>query len=274
MIYKNRFLILRRVVQVGFLFLYVMANVAGWRILEGNLSSSLVLGNIPLSDPYAVIQILLAGGLIAANAIVGAVIIFFVYAMFLGRAFCSWVCPINMVTDLANYLRKVFEAKDVERRQYMSRNIRYYVLALSLVLSLLLGLPAFEFVSPIAMMHRGIVFGMGFGFAALAVIFLFDLFVHKNGWCGYVCPLGGFWSLTTRYSLIRVQHHQEKCTLCMKCKDVCPEKEVLELVGKRSGPVSDGACINCGRCVEVCDDDALNFSIRSLIEKRSENEKL
>ncbi len=42
---KNfRYLLLRRLTQISLLVLYVGANVWGWKILQGNLSSSSVLG--------------------------------------------------------------------------------------------------------------------------------------------------------------------------------------------------------------------------------------
>ena len=52
MIKKYRFLIARRITQISIMVLYVIANVYGINILMGNLSSSLVLKTIPLSDPY------------------------------------------------------------------------------------------------------------------------------------------------------------------------------------------------------------------------------
>ena len=39
------------------------------------------------------------------------------------------------------------------------------------------------------------------------------------------------------------------------------------MVTKTSMPVLSGECTNCGRCVEVCDDDALNFSIKKFSGK-------
>lgn len=269
---KNRYLILRRLVQLSLLSLYVMGNYAGWTILQGNLSNSLILGTVPMSDPFAILQIVLAGGVIAFNALIGALVVLLLYGLFVGRAFCAWVCPMNMVTDLANWLRKVLGIDEAERRIWLSRNIRYWILGLALLLSLFLAMPAFEYISPIAMLHRGIIFGMGVGWAAVLIVFFFDLFVHRNGFCGYICPLGGFYSLVTRLSLIRVKHEQEKCTLCMKCKEVCPEKEVLHMVGKRSEFVTMGECINCARCIEVCEDDALHFNIRTLSENTKENQ--
>jgi len=268
-----RYLILRRFVQIGILILFFGANAWGWKILEGNLTASLLFGKIPMSDPYAVLQMAVAGAVIASDLLIGVGVVALFYFLIGGRAFCSWVCPINMVTDGANYLRRVF---DIDRAQLqkspISRSTRYWILGLSLIVSAFMGIAAFEFVSPISMLHRGIVFGMGFGWAAIGMIFLFDLFVLKNGWCGHICPLGGFYSLLGKFSFIRVHHIEENCTLCMKCKMVCPEKQVLHMIGKESLPILSGECTNCARCIEVCDDDALKFSVRDFIQNKKTGE--
>jgi ferredoxin-type protein NapH len=268
-----RYLILRRVVQISLLVLYFGANAWGWTILMGNLSSSRFLDIVPISDPYAALQMFAAGAVLSADLLMGAALITVLYLVIGGRAFCSWVCPVNMITDAANYLRKKLEIdRVVGVKQPASRNIRYWVLALSLIISFVMGITAFEFISPISMVHRGIIFGLGFGWAAMLIIFLFDLFVLKNGWCGHICPLGGFYSLVGKFSLIRVFHSEENCTLCMKCKDVCTENQVLHMVGKQSLSVLSGECTNCARCIEVCEDDALGFSIRKLAQNKKMGE--
>ncbi|QDF29632.1 quinol dehydrogenase ferredoxin subunit NapH [Halarcobacter anaerophilus] len=265
---NNKFLILRRFTQISIMFLYFAANAWGWNFLIGNLSSSKILNLIPMSDPYAVLQMFVSGAIIASDVFVGALIVVLFYSIIGGRAFCSWVCPVNMITDLANYTRRKFGLNRIQKKQPATRNMRYWIIALSLIISFIFAVPAFEFISPISMIHRGIVFGLGFGWAAILMIFLFDLFVLKNGWCGHICPLGGFYSLIGRFSLIKVEHQEEKCTLCMKCKEVCPESQVLFMVGKESGQVLSAECTNCGRCIEVCEDDAMNFSIRDLIANK------
>ncbi|WP_457602434.1 quinol dehydrogenase ferredoxin subunit NapH [Nitratifractor sp.] len=261
-----KYLVLRRLVQIGVLVLYFMGNWYGWKVLQGDLSTSMIFGKIPLSDPFAILQIFATGAVVATNALIGALIVVLFYGIIGGRAFCSWVCPVNLVTDLAAWLRRKLLIDRIERKVWISRNIRYYMIVLALIVSALVGLAAFEVVSPITILNRGIVFGMGAGMGLIVAIFLFDLFVVKNGWCGHVCPLGGVHSIIGRYSLIRVRHNSDNCTLCMKCKTVCPEVEVLGMIGKRSEFVSRGECTNCGRCVDVCDDDALGFELRNFLE--------
>jgi len=265
-----RYLVLRRVTQFTLLVLYFGGNAWGWTVLRGNLSSSLFLDVVPMSDPYAALQMLAAGAVLATDLLIGVAVVTIFYMLIGGRAFCSWVCPVNMITDAANFLREKLGINRVQGlKQPASRKIRYWVLVLGLIISAVMGVTAFEFISPISMVHRGIVFGLGFGWAAMLVIFLFDLFVLKDGWCGHICPLGGFYSLIGRFSLIKVHHDEAKCTLCMKCKVVCPEHQVLHMVGKQSAPVLSGECTNCARCIEVCDDDALEFSIRKLVNYKT-----
>ena len=114
---KNyRYLILRRLTQITLLVLYVGANAWGWKMLRGNLSTSSILGTIPLSDPYAVIQIAVTGASLGMDILIGALIVTLFYGVIGGRAFCSWVCPINIITDAAAWLRRKLKFSEVQKR--------------------------------------------------------------------------------------------------------------------------------------------------------------
>jgi ferredoxin-type protein NapH len=258
---NHRYLITRRLVQTAVMVLLVGGNLWGWTFLRGNLSSSVVLSAVPLADPFAVLQLLVAGGMLATDVLLGAGITLVFYALVGGRVFCAWVCPMNALTDLANRLGRQFKTATNSHRVF-GRPARYFLLVLAVVLSVILSVAAFEVVSPIGMLQRGLVFGMGAGWLAVAAVFLFDLLIQRNGFCGHVCPLGAFYALIGRAALIRVAHDHEKCTQCMDCLEVCPENQILELVGQASGSVLNGVCTNCGRCIEVCPEAALAFSSR------------
>ena len=172
---KYRFLIARRFTQLSILALYILANVYGINILMGNLSSSLVLQTVPLSDPFAVLQMIFAGAIISFDIALGALIISIFYFILGGRAFCSWVCPVNIITDSANYLRRVLKFDEVQKKQPATRNLRYWLILISFIISYFMGVAAFELISPVSMVHRGLIFGLGFGLATMIVIFLFDL---------------------------------------------------------------------------------------------------
>ena len=262
---NNRYLIARRLVQVSVLLLFVLGYRLDWQILgrelvEGNLSASRILGAIPLADPFAALQIWLTGHALLWDTVLGALIVATFYLVIGGRVFCSWVCPVNLVADTAAKLRT---GLGVTGGLTFSRRVRYVVLALALVLSLLTGVAAFEWISPIAMLHRELIYGLQLGWVAVLGIFVYDLLVQKHGWCGHLCPLGAFYSLLGRFSLLRIAFVPEDCTSCGDCHRVCPEPQVLNLRRiAETWMVLSGNCTNCGRCITQCPEDCLSFGLR------------
>jgi ferredoxin-type protein NapH len=169
-----------------------------------------------------------------------------------------------MVTDLSAWLRRRLGITDLFR---LSRNTRYTVLALALILSILTGVAAFEWISPISMLHRELIFGIGLGWTAVLGVFLFDLFILRNGWCGHLCPLGAFYALVGKLALLRIRFDTPTCTHCGECAKVCPEPQVLNLKeAAAAGMIASGECTNCGRCISICPEDTLHFDLRHFIE--------
>jgi ferredoxin-type protein NapH len=257
----HRYWVARRITQLGILTLFWMGAHLHLGVLTGNLSASHVFRTVPLADPFAVLQILATGQSLAGTVLLGALIVTVFYAAVGGRSFCSWVCPVNPIADLAAFLKRRFRI----RGQFgVARSTRFWVLGLTLPLSAVLGVAAFEWVSPIAMIHRELIFGAGFGLLAAGAILVLDLFVVRRGWCGSLCPLGAFYSLLGRRSLVRIGFDAERCDHCGDCIQVCPESQIIDYDRMTSrGFIDSGQCTNCSRCLEVCPRDAYHFTLRS-----------
>ena len=261
-----RFVILRRITQACILILFFGTAHWGWSLfgeplLTGNLSGSEFAGFLPMADPFATLQILLTRAMPDSEVLIGAAIILALYGLTAGRVFCAWVCPVNLVTDLAGWLRRRLNIRDL---LYLPRSTRYMVLVAALLLSVLTAVAAFEWISPIGMLHRELVYGVGLGWIAVLGIFILDLFVIRHGWCGHLCPLGAFYSLLGKRSArLVVGFDAASCTHCAECATVCPEPHVLNLKKiEQAGQVSPGECSACGRCVGSCPEGSLRFHWR------------
>jgi ferredoxin-type protein NapH len=261
----NKWLLLRRGSQLGILLLFLSGPWFGLWIVKGNLNASLTLDVLPLTDPYVLLQTLLSGHMPELTALAGALIVLAFYLLVGGRVFCAWVCPVNMVTDAANWLRERLGIKGGSR---LSRNTRYWILAMTLLLALFTGSVAWELVNPVSMLHRGLIFGMGFGWSVILAVFLLDLFVSRRAWCGHLCPVGAFYSLLGHVTPLRVSAAaRAQCDDCMDCFAVCPEPQVippaLKGEAKGIGPLIFAAnCTSCGRCIDVCAQDVFTFANR------------
>ncbi len=255
----HRFLVLRRLCQLTIIALFMAGPTLG--VLTGNLSSSMLLDTVPLSDPLIVLQALATGHIPEFNALLGVVIVVVFYAILAPRAFCAWVCPLNIVTDLAAWLRRKFKIKASYR---WSPAIRYWLIPVLMLGSALSGAILWTWLDPVAALHRGLVFGIGAGWVLIALVFVLDLLLVEHGWCGHLCPLGATYGVIGRKSLLRVTAvRREDCTKCMDCFYVCPEPEVLRQPLKEGDRrVMDQNCISCGRCLDVCPEHVFEFKNR------------
>lgn len=261
----NRWLVLRRLSQAGILLLFLAGPWFGLWLVKGNLNFSLTLGVLPLSDPYVLLQSLLAGHLPQSKALLGALLVVVLYALVGGRAYCAWACPVNAVTDFAAWLRARLGLRG---GVYLSRRARYWLLAATLPLALATGSVAWEFVNPVSMLHRGLIFGFGLAWSVVLAVFLLDLFVMPRGWCGHLCPVGAFYAMLGRASRLRVAAlRRDACDDCNDCYAVCPEPQVIRMPLKdaaASPVVLSGLCTNCGRCIDVCSKDVFAFGGRTI----------
>lgn len=260
----HKWLLLRRFSQLAILALFLIGPIAGIWIVKGNLAYSLTLNTLPLTDPYVLLQSLATGHVPEKLGLIGVAIIVAFYLLVGGRVYCSWVCPVNLVTDLAAWLRAKLGIKG---SVHLARRTRFWLLAMTFVLAAVTGSVAWELLNPVSMMHRGLIFGLGAAWMLVLAVFLFDLLVMSRGWCGHLCPVGAFYSLLGRGSVLRISAaKRDACNDCMDCFEVCPEPQVirpaLKGTGQSSPVILSPQCTHCGRCIDVCSKDVFNFGTR------------
>jgi len=265
----SKWLIARRSAQTGFLMLFLSGPLFGIWISKGTLASSLTLNFLPLSDPLITLQSLLAGNIPETTMLIGAAIVLATYLLIGGRMYCSWVCPVNPVTDLAHWTRRKTGLDNKGWQPH--RHLRLWILATILLFSAITGTIIWEQINPVTLLHRAIVFSALFSstmaWSVIAAVFMFDLLIARHGWCGHLCPVGAFYGIVGKTALLRVSAKgRERCDDCMDCFKICPEPQVITpaLRGREpDSPVILGSdCTNCGRCIDVCSLDIFKFTHR------------
>lgn len=115
---------------------------------------------------------------------------------------------------------------------------------------------------------------LGYGYQSyqtawfMGLLFLVILFLNRirpRFWCRVLCPLGALLGLCARFSLLRLQKDEGRCTQCRVCQKNC---------GGAASPVpglewESPECLLCFKCLKVCPEDALTFQFRWLPMPRS-----
>ena len=102
---RNGWLIARRSAQIAILALFLAGPWLDVWWVKGNLASSTFLDVIGLTDPLVLLQSFVAGHELASAAVIGALSVLALYLVVGGRAYCSWVCPINVISSPVSLAR-------------------------------------------------------------------------------------------------------------------------------------------------------------------------
>jgi ferredoxin-type protein NapH len=215
---------------------------------------------------------LIGAGVIGAG-LLGALLVALPLALLSGRLYCAWVCPINLVTDFAELLRRV-SGWHGSLWAKPDRRLRHVVLVLVLIGSAATGTIVWETLNPITATVRAFAFGLwAAGAAAVIAVLLIDLLVLRRGWCGHLCPVGAFYAWLGRFGRLHVSATRAgRCTQCGDCYARCPEPHVIVPVLPAPRPrggvtvpttmrIASIDCLRCGRCIDACPEGVFEMRL-------------
>ena len=192
-----------------------------------------------------------------------------------GRFICGWACPFGLLQEL---LHTVPSRKfDIPPRLRVGKDVCLLVLVIVLPLVLVdsfdLGRPWFCMIlCPAGTLEAGLPLlalmpdlrtlpGWLFGgkLAVLVAVLAWSV-VTSRPFCRTLCPLGAFYGLFTRVSLIRLKFSADACTKCGACHAVCPVG-----IHFNETPASR-ECIGCLRCMtRACQHNAISLDLAGLV---------
>jgi len=213
-------------------------------------------GSLIVSDPLAVVDFLSASRVLF-DAFMLTALIPLVLSLVLGRVFCGWICPADLLFELAGRLRSWAR---IETDVPFSRHVKFAVLLVGVAGAALLGSQVFGEIYPPRIisgeLYLWITFGtLGAGAWFFLALVAFEIFVSRRFWCRYVCPGGALYSWLGRWRLLRLKLVRRECSGCRLCDSVC--EFGLEPMKGELGQ----ECNNCGLCVRACGPGALVWSL-------------
>jgi ferredoxin-type protein NapH len=228
-----------------------------------------------LSCPVGAFQNFLGAIRISTGAIpqLGGIVLGYIgfIGVLVGRVPCGWLCPFGFIQDL---LHKIPTPKFSFWRPL--RWVKYGVLVGLVVLAplflvdkvglghpwfcklicpagTLLGALPMLAIKPHLLANLGFWFWNKFSWLVAIVV---GAVLISRFFCRLICPLGAFYSLFNRISLVKLDFIEGNCVHCLACVPACP-------TGVRPYEERDSReCILCLRCVQACRFGALDFGLR------------
>ena len=220
------------------------------------------------SCPIGAFQAVVGSSKFSFSYYVTGILIFF--GVLLGRFICGFLCPFGWFQELLHKLPgKKLSTKNLRPLTF----IKYAVLLLMVVLlpafavnDLGMGEPFFckylcpqgvlEGAIPLSVVNSGIRAALGklfaWKFGILLSFILLSVFIYRP-FCKWICPLGAFYALLNKVSLVGMQVDESRCISCGRCARACK----MDVDVTKTPDHSE--CIRCGMCVDACPTKAVHF---------------
>lgn len=200
----------------------------------------------------------------------GSLILFmflFLSAIFLGRAWCAWLCPIAALSDMAQGVNdKRVNVKKLKVIRYSIFTIWAAILIAMFVMAggvtTVIPLYLTENVISVDSPVKYIVY-----YFVLAIFVILTFILGKRGACHSICWMSPF--LVGGYKIgeqlkcpqLRVTADASKCLVCGKCDKKCPMSIPISSEIKK-GYIQTSDCILCGQCIDNCTNNVLSYGIK------------
>ena len=212
-------------------------------------------------SPVVIIEAAMAG------VINGSFIMFllmFISALFLGRAYCGWVCP------GAGCQEAIFLARN--KRVTKGDLVKWLIWVpwLGAIVILAVKRGGYE---KIDFFYRT-TYGFSIGHVSALIAYLIVLLVlivlpafvfGKRSFCHHLCWMAPFMILgrkirnRVQWASLQLRANPEQCNHCHTCTRNCPMSLPVEKMVKTNS-MEHAECILCGTCIDGCDFNVIRFS--------------
>jgi ferredoxin-type protein NapH len=196
----------------------------------------------------------------------GSLVMFFLLflsSLFLGRAFCGWVCPGSGLNELCSFAtKKRVPGGKFRRAKYAISGIWLSAIALLFIAAGgVHSIDIFYGTGSTTLIQEVIMF---VGVIAIIVPAAFLIGPRSN--CQYICWLapimiaGAAVRNKFRWPALHLEADTEQCEECGKCSIACPMNlDVMNHV--LEGNLYDRDCILCGSCIQACPQEVITYAL-------------
>ncbi|MCM1450456.1 MAG: 4Fe-4S binding protein [Clostridiales bacterium] len=260
---------IRIVVQLAVFIMLTWAIVAAPVILDVDL--------LGLMEKWQLIPMAFLG----CMSVVG---FWLVVTLVFGRVYCSSVCPVGTLLDIAAVFPKLKSGKLIYRyRVGQPRVVRAAMLSILLLVMIFVSfgvawtLMPFIQVSPcdsydsivsnifvplVDFLARDTVTPVSVRLivtSAMNFIFIIAMgFMRGRDLCNVLCPVGSALGCVNSISLLHIDIDTDKCTHCRRCEYVCKS----HCINSEVGAVDLSRCVVCFDCLSQCSDNAIDYTTR------------
>lgn len=221
-----------------------------------------------------------------------ACVVIALVTLFVGRVYCSTLCPLGILQDIVLRIRRLVRRKAPSKRPAKPHTVLRHVVLWSTIVALLAGgsgivLPlvdpyshfgriAGDLFRPLATLANNawvsgvdalgwqggnrfdVVWApLGVLVFSLCVLAVVGVLAWRHGrlYCNAFCPVGTLLGGLARNAVFRLEIDRSSCHKCAECLGACKS----HCIDVRDGAIDFTRCVGCFDCLDVCRHGAIGF---------------
>jgi len=206
----------------------------------------------------------------------GSLIVFallFLASLFLGRAWCGWLCPTGALQELCAPINDKPTSPKINWIKWA-----VFIPWIGLIAFLAVRAGGYRTIDPFYQLETGVTMALPLGeggppwfliyYIVITLFFALAVIVGRRAACHTVCWMAPFMIVgrwirnRVRWPSLRLKADRHKCVDCQACTRACPMS--LDVNGMvRSGVVEHSECSLCGTCVDTCPKDVIAYTLKA-----------
>lgn len=172
-----------------------------------------------------------------------------IFAIFFGRIYCGYVCPMNTLMEPIERLSQKLNIKrDKVPKWLLSGKLSWGVLILSIL--------TVVFFKKTLAINIPILFILLIASLIITLRYKQDIFHNK------ICPFGILQRFAGKLSYFSKKVLFEKCIGCKLCEKVCPSNAIIVSQSNKRAIIDSTYCYQCVNCKSVCPRMAIVYRKR------------
>lgn len=168
-----------------------------------------------------------------------------ILAVFFGRIYCGYICPMNTLMIPTDWISKKMKIKTDKTPKWLSSGKLGWISLIASIALMIFSKRVLQKNIPVLIIW-------------IIVAILVTLRYKPHVFHNLICPFGVLQKTFGRFAIFSERVEQSKCIGCKKCEKVCPSV-AIEVKSDKKAEIETSLCFQCTNCIQVCPTDCIKY---------------